>query len=389
LTVPVPNPAAQGGALASRSSRLSSLDGLRGVAALAVVLYHIALTSSTVARAYLHPAGANYSFPEWLLFYTPLHVFWAGREAVIVFFVLSGFVLALPAARGKRMVWRSYYPRRVLRLYLPSIGSLLFAFLTTLIITPVALPGASEWLNEHATMPHGLHQVIAGATLMGKSEGLNTPLWSIQWEVIFSLLLPVYVVLAKILVKYSLVVAGLLLIVEFAGVSTGILSGALTYLPVFAVGVVMAFNSERLADGARALTTPRWFFLSAAAFLLIVSHWLVGGFIADANTFRPISTILNTVGAAIVVYIGAWGPAARVFLGRAPVRWLGRVSFSLYLTHEPIVVATAFALGPEKGLWLTYVISVPIALIFAEVFYRVVEGPAHRLSQLAGSAMLH
>src|SRR5918911_5535391 len=90
-------------------SRNAALDGLRGVAALVVVGGHLVMASapalalavdtrttpvdSTLGRAFL---------------VTPLHVLWGGNEAVIVFFVLSGFVLALPQARGRPFSARSY-----------------------------------------------------------------------------------------------------------------------------------------------------------------------------------------------------------------------------------------------------------------------------------------
>jgi hypothetical protein len=79
------------------SGRLPSLDGLRGVAALIVVVHHTLLTVPSLSVAYFldGPAAVRGS-KAWWLSWTPLHLIWAGGEAVIVFFVLSGFVLALP-----------------------------------------------------------------------------------------------------------------------------------------------------------------------------------------------------------------------------------------------------------------------------------------------------
>src|SRR5205814_1190229 len=104
-----------------QAPRARGLDGLRGLAALVVVVHHCLLTSPTLARAYL-PGHRALGPGAAALTYSPLHLFWAGSEAVIVFFVLSGFVLTL-AVSGDRADWLRYYPRRMLRLYVPVVGS--------------------------------------------------------------------------------------------------------------------------------------------------------------------------------------------------------------------------------------------------------------------------
>ncbi len=91
------------------TGRWKGLDGLRGLAAIVVVLHHSLLTSPSLALAYFGGPKAPVGSPSWLLTYTPLHLVWAGPEAVLVFFVLSGFVLTLPVltspANDCRFVW--------------------------------------------------------------------------------------------------------------------------------------------------------------------------------------------------------------------------------------------------------------------------------------------
>lgn len=81
-------------------NRLRELDGLRGLAALIVLFYHISLTyPSLAAPYYAQPVEGPLAFA---LTYTPLHLLRDGRMAVYIFFVLSGLVLALPVlARGR------------------------------------------------------------------------------------------------------------------------------------------------------------------------------------------------------------------------------------------------------------------------------------------------
>lgn len=71
--------------------RIESLDSLRGIAAFVVIIFHCLLSFHI-----FYDANYNFEFDNWLveLFtVTPLHTLWAGKEAVLLFFVSSGFVL--------------------------------------------------------------------------------------------------------------------------------------------------------------------------------------------------------------------------------------------------------------------------------------------------------
>ena len=92
--------------------RFHELDALRGLAALTVVAHHLRLTISLVER----PASAVWW--EKLLLFGPLQIFWAGHEAVVFFFVLSGFVLSLPYFSQKRpLPYHLYLSKRILRAF--------------------------------------------------------------------------------------------------------------------------------------------------------------------------------------------------------------------------------------------------------------------------------
>ncbi|WP_226360245.1 acyltransferase family protein [Pseudonocardia sp. ICBG1142] len=104
-------------------SRVPALDGLRGVASLVVVVNHCLMTDPTLAAV---AAGTGRAAPgtlAWSLAYTPLHLVWAGTEAVLLFF---GFVLTGSATRDG-FGWGSYYAQRLPRLYLPVWAALLVA----------------------------------------------------------------------------------------------------------------------------------------------------------------------------------------------------------------------------------------------------------------------
>jgi peptidoglycan/LPS O-acetylase OafA/YrhL len=75
--------------------RVGSLDGLRGFAALGVVVSHTVMAS----RSW----GLGVGSGPWVLSKSPLNILWPGQEWVVISFVLSGYVLALPAVKRS---WR-------------------------------------------------------------------------------------------------------------------------------------------------------------------------------------------------------------------------------------------------------------------------------------------
>lgn len=77
-----------------------------------------------------------------------------------------------------------------------------------------------------------------------------------------------------------------------------------------------------------------------------------------------------------------WRPTIAVG-NNSVVHWLGVRVIHLYLVHEPIVVSVAFFLHATNPFYVA-LIAVPLSLLAAEVFFRMVERPSHRLAGLAG-----
>ena len=346
------------------SDRIKALDGLRGFAALVVVCHHALLLNPVLAGPYTDP-DARPSGVDWWLLYTPLHTIWNGAGAVWVFFVLSGYVLALPVAAGKHLRWASYYPRRLVRLYLPVWAAVAFAVTVRYAIPVHAVPGGSWWFTRRAapSWPGAFQDVI----LLGPAGMVVGVLWSLRWEVWFSLLLPLFVLAGARTRRFP----GWLLLAALIGVNAVPISGtkgdALNFLPMFACGVALAFHRPHVPDWA-----------GACGLVVINGPWLILAVQphlgrAEQGAGRGAALL----GATLLVGWAA-GRQSGVLTWRV-AGWLGSRSFSLYLVHDPILVTAGLLLN--RPWWVGSLAAVPVSLAAAEVFWRLVERPSTRLAK--------
>ena len=385
----VPRPAPQRAA-DPQPGRVRSLDGLRGLAALVVVLNHALISVvPAMANTYVGAPPPKPGSSLWWLGYTPARFVWAGPEAVVLFFVLSGFVLALPAVRrGLRWFDASYYPRRLIRLYVPVWGALLFVVLLRTVLVRTVVPGGSWWLNLH-TAPMSRHDWLTSAGLVHESNGweFTSVLWSLKWEVLFSLLLPV-ALLFPVLTRRQPAIAGAGivagLVVVFLGAAHG--NGWAQMLPIFMIGSVLAFQAERLRGrSARRRPLLVGCFLAGLTTLVAIAlmtapYWLLLPQIKAARLgpgdLYALSRIAVVVGACLILSLALVLPTWGRTLETRALQWLGSRSYSLYLIHEPVVVSTAFLLGGRPAVGPYLVAAVGASLLLTELFWRGVEHPS-------------
>ncbi|WFG44925.1 acyltransferase family protein [Pseudonocardia alni] len=370
MTSPVP-----GGLPPRPDDRLPGLDVLRGVAALVVVVFHALLVSPELADAFRTGTAPAGSAASWML-HTPAALIWMGTEAVMLFFVLSGFVLTLPFLRSSGgPPLRSYYPQRLVRLYVPVVGSLALAGLSYALLDHTARPGMSWWMAGHDIDPT-LGTVLRDAVLLLGTGWFNSVHWSLRWEVMFSLVLPAMV--------FVIVRAGQARPVLWGLVAAGIVGSALVeassagYLLMFSIGSLLAAEQRWLrAVAVRLGRRSRIAWVCGSTLLLLVhtGSWWGGDFV-----LTPLTVTLGVTG---VIVAFAWFPLGAAVARVRPLRWVGTRSFSLYLVHEPIVVSTALALRTSNPL-LVAAVALPLSLVVAAVFFRCVEFPSWQLARRVG-----
>ena len=356
-------------AMASGQRRLVGLDGIRGLAALFVVVNHIFLRA----------------FPGYPADHAP---FWAGgfiygRFAVVVFIVLSGFSLSVsPARAGWRLDGVSKFARRrAWRILPPYWAALVFSLLMTWFV--VAQPGWPVPTAKSVAVNGLLVQDVFAA------PSPNRAFWSIAIEAQLYVVFPLLILAMRRLNAFAMVAA-----VAAPVLTLGILGAAHVraatdlvnqYTPdlavLFAIGVAAA---GILTTTERRRARPwHWFALALAVpvFALIAwkgSVWTIDNFFWVDMAFGP---AIGCLLAAIATHRPK--PLVRL-LDTRPLRRLGSFSYSLYLTHAPIVIAVYYGLmegrvrpGVPTFLVLCAIV-LPLTVLFARLFAEVFELPFQR-----------
>jgi peptidoglycan/LPS O-acetylase OafA/YrhL len=364
------------------SQRLDSLDGLRGAAAFSVLMSHALWPHPSITEALR--IGGNKG-PTWvrILTYTPCHLPWLAWEAVIVFFVLSGCVLTRPYIVGTTKSYRRYYASRFIRLLLPCWAAIGFAYLVGQVFYLASPPPIqSSWLQLYATALPLSASLPYAFLVNGVPPGLP-PLWSLRWEILFSIALPAYVLIARSFQSTAAAVVLGISCVSLITVGLATKNEFLELMPVFMLGALVNAFVFRPDENTRPAATGPFV---VACLLLISCEWYTRGFTSSLPVLG-ISRILAVCGAIGVVYCAVANAAFSRLLQRPAILWLGRRSFSLYLVHFPVVIAAALPSAGEDIL-MTLALGVPGSLFAAALFYTFIEVPSLRLAEWVKSRVV-
>lgn len=293
---------------ARTTNRFEALDGWRGVCACLVVLFHFKgngplYTSELVRNSYLF---------------------------VDFFFVLSGFVIAWNYG-GRLGDWPGV--RRFLMLRLGRVYPLhLFMLLCFVAYETLRLLGGSEDAFTGMNAPAAVVSNLLLVQSLGVHDTLtwNGPSWSISTElwtyVTFALVCLWLGMRNWMLIATALAAPVLLALLSKSGMDTTFDWGLIRCLFGFALGVACSRIYALAAPFAR---SPGRATMTAVEAAIV---WAVVAFVAAAGT-SPMSFMAPFVfAAAVLVFAAEGGLVSRIFHSR-PLKWLGMVSYSIYLTH--------------------------------------------------------
>lgn len=351
--------------MAPNENRSAAVDGLRGLAALSVLLFHVWLYCQPDPPAG-YPAGAV----DW--------PWYSGRLGLILFFVISGYLLYRPwlaAALGRRdgLDLGAYLRSRAARIlpayYLALAGSLL------LVWELGSIPGVRLPPAEGLPLFLVFGQNVGHGTILT----LDPPMWTLCVEVSFYLCLPLAGYAALRLGGTRLRQAAIPLGLLAAGVAWNTWIGApgadlsLTkilpaMLPFFALGMLAALWREGREVGP-----------AAGKLLGVIAVAGVAGDIAlqvlDPALSPHLHDLPAAAGFAALVLLAA-SARAPVALSRRPLVALGTVSYGVYLWHVPLIWwLRGHGLLPVDPP-LAVLVVLPLALLVATASWTLVERPA-------------
>jgi peptidoglycan/LPS O-acetylase OafA/YrhL len=354
------------------------LDSLRGLAAMSVLLLHF-------LEGWLEASPPHFVR---YLGYIPLLT--NGSAAVVLFFVLSGFVLTLPQMAPQPQSYPAYVIRRICRIYLPYLAALVLSILGCWRFHGLEMYGIQfhlTWRN-----PPSAHLIAEHLAFLGRYDvyAYDSPIWSLVHEMRISLIFPVLCLISLRLRAWLAFLVALTLpvidrIIErlsgpylgegYPGVQSVFWSYTVGFCGIFLVGSLLARYREPIVAWLARLSAWTLSVLSLLALVLYqyASLLHIPRFLWDFT--------VGLGGAYFVMLALVPNSWLSRFLHLGPIRWLGSISYSLYLLHVPVLLVVSILLYrkvPDGVMLATFLV---LSLLAAAAFHRVVELPSIRLGR--------
>ena len=315
-----------------------------------------------------------------------------GRAAVTLFFVLSGLVLGLSLRRGREtfpVELTEFYIRRFFRIY----PAFLFCTLTILVyltffFSDLPVPNAGEWFEKLFGVYHDpLTAGRVAGNLVFSSNSLNLVTWTLQVEMVCSLLLPF---IHRLAVRASL---GWRLALLGGVIGVGFIPQTyphpMSFMFMFYAGYLIPLIGPSVVGYLRQ-TRQRAIWVMAGALILLLGSGLVRG----RQLIIEEGLLIETFGASVLIACLLYGKDFGFYklLDHSVTRFYGRISYSLYLWHLFclfLVSRNVIVRIPKECLWrysllwalVLWLLSALAATLMAYVSYRFIEKPLIKLSK--------
>jgi peptidoglycan/LPS O-acetylase OafA/YrhL len=324
--------------------RFGFLDGLRGLAAIYIVVFHAYLSLYQGLATFSQHPELHYPFASITAYL--LLPFYYGRQIVIFFFVISGFVIhyrqakAIQESADPHFDARTYFFRRARRIYPPLLFALVLTWaldrlgmgLGFTIYTQEVLPGLV--INPVHDLPTLLGNLLFLNNAYVLNFGSNGVLWSLMLEWWFYMLYPLLLWLNRRSVWYSLGVVVLLFISSLMGLWSGLVLAQLVFGSLLAwwMGALLA----EVVVGR--IKVKLWKVGLVSLLLLPLAP-------TPFITVRLPQTIQDVLWAAafagVIAALLAWQRRGGSLRPLERIGVLGDMSYTLYVTHYPIIIFLA------------------------------------------------
>jgi peptidoglycan/LPS O-acetylase OafA/YrhL len=309
-------------------ARYRQLDSLRGLGAISVFIAHyISLKTSLPLFRVVQPS--------------PLGILFNGTAALMLFFVLSGFVLSLPFINGEKpLKLTAFYVKRIFRIYPAYIFAIVFAvLLKQFVFDKNGLNPYADWLKNFWNWDWNINsagELLKTLLMIGpdfKINFIDPPIWSLVIEMKMSIILPFFIVIVS---RNSLVLNIALLFVM----------GWLTYeynawaVSVFYLGILMAKYKDPI------LSMIKLWHISTVIAAVIVSVFLYNNNYEFFHFIRQqslksryiLSDYLSALGSCTIMTVILARKRISLFFERRIFTFFGDISYSFYLIHLPLLL---------------------------------------------------
>jgi peptidoglycan/LPS O-acetylase OafA/YrhL len=352
---------------ASGVQRMPELDALRGMAAVSVVFWHFFCTTYTLPNFW--------------------SIYWISRGdgAVVLFFLLSGFVLSLPFARAEKPTYRAFVIKRICRIYLPYLVGIGLSILVITFVAVAKKPDLSPWFNGSCGVPFNGRAALEHLFLIGNihSNTYNNAIWSLIQEMRVSLVFP----LLYWVVSRNKVITNLILCAAFSGISESNLvfrfmqsnGYQISYFftfhiaALFVIGIMLAQYREKLVRQYRALSIT-------AKSLLLLSALALYRIPMESSTFF-LRDYGSAAGGAVFIVVALGSGEISELLRNRVFTFLGNISYSVYLNHLAVIYFFISLGYPLLPLWVLLPAIVAVTLLVSYPFWRWIERPAISLGK--------
>jgi peptidoglycan/LPS O-acetylase OafA/YrhL len=327
--------------------RLWRLEAVRGFVALWVLIFH-------TFNNYLHLSEK----PIWG------YPFRTGPEAVMIFFILSGFVISYSHPNSSDD-FRSYFIKRLRRIY-PIFG------LALLLAYAVACLGASGWAPVNLTRLLGnlfmLQNIPLQPGVAAHPYADNAPLWSLSYEWWFYMMFfPINRWVPRPAQKFvvmTLVVAGIVVNLFHPNSPCWFLA----FFLIWWAGVELAHEFRETGDIslARQKSMLALFALPIAWYAMITIRWLPHAKHFQTSDYPLIDLRFFSMSAVLLLFLFTWRKfrfaGFDVTLGR--FKWVGGISYALYVFHYPIICDLRLFSG-QKHFYIDLVLRIGLVFILS------------------------
>ncbi len=363
-----------------------NLHGLRGIAALLVLLFHwgsdIGFFPEIRRLLVVDSPAGSWDFGRFL------DMGWIG---VPIFFVLSGYLLGgqllRHPAHGKQLA--TFWKRRFLRIY-PAYWLQLAILL--------ALAAVLPFMPQIAGLGDVLRHVALWINLPpSMTQPLNPVWWTLPTEFSFYLVLPALVLLSRRIGWASLLLAALLVtllwryqVIAYYGSSNytvhlPVLDSLPGYLFTFCVGLALASYLE----GAGTLSRGRRLVPLGIGFLaiLLLSTWLQNNVDLYYSGHWSLIAWNSGLAAAMGLMLPGllWPLPGLGWLGSKTMVWLGNISYGIYLWHYPVLMLVKRTLlesmNSPAGAMVGLIVCLAVTLAISHASYRWLEHPLMQMGR--------